>query len=197
MKNACLLFLLMPFGKLLFAQADATLVNFSAQQVEDYVRLSFTVRSGITCLGTQVEHSETGMHFETIGIIPGICGSNVGEETYFFNDTMPSPNRINYYRVNFGNYGVSHSISVSFFDFGNSVVVAPNPVADKATIYFPLSQGEEVQILLFDAVGGLVDSFSGANGIAVLERNQLPPGIYLLRVEYPDRRVYASKILLY
>jgi hypothetical protein len=178
------------------AQQDELLVSFTGQQVETSIQLAFTVRAGITCFGTRVERSEDGLLFETIGIISGVCGSTTVEEQYIFDDTMPSPNKLNYYRVNFGNFGFTNYISVHFTDFGNAIVVAPHPVADEATIYFPFSAGKEVEISLINSAGARVGSMEGTGGKAMFDRQNLPAGVYLLRIEYPDQRIYTSKILL-
>jgi hypothetical protein len=193
------LFLLLVFlvqASWLKAQSEGLVTQLSGQQVDNYVRISFTVSAGITCFGTRVERSEDGLLFETIGIISGVCGSTTVEEQYIFDDTMPSPNKLNYYRVNFGNFGFTNYISVHFTDFGNAIVVAPHPVADEATIYFPFSAGKEVEISLFNSAGARVGSMEGTGGKALFNRQNLPAGVYLLRIEYPDQRIYTSKILL-
>ncbi len=96
------------------AAQTTPLVAFTAQQWGNHVVLSFTLRAGMQCWDVQIQRATDGLPFQTIGIIPGVCGSSSSEETYRFVDSMPVPNATNYYRIDLGWAGLSQSVSVYF-----------------------------------------------------------------------------------
>jgi hypothetical protein len=178
------------------AQQDELLVSFTGQQVETSIQLAFTVRGGVTCLGTQVERSVDSMRYEVIGIIPGVCGSTVSDETYFFEDTAPEPNMFNYYRINFGNLGTSAPIKIKFTDYGNDFVVLPNPSGDIITVGFSNYGSELLRFSLFDLNGILLLDTETRQSTLTIQAADLASGIYLLHVRRMNETLRTVKVFI-
>ncbi len=96
------------------AAQTTPLVAFTAQQWGNHIVLSFTLRAGVQCWDVQIQRATDSLPFQTIGVIPGVCGSSSTEETYHFVDSMPVPNATNYYRIDLGWAGVSQVVAVYF-----------------------------------------------------------------------------------
>ena len=64
------------------------------------------------------------------------------------------------------------------------LIVVPNPALDNCTLYFPNPHNEPVRIYLQDAMGRICRQFDGVRDQSVvLERRQLPAGMYFITVE--------------
>jgi hypothetical protein len=178
----------------LFAQ-DSLLVNFNSGQIENYIRLTFTIHSGVTCQGTAVQRSQDNLHFETIGIMPGICGSSSSDETYMFDDSFPQKNQFNYYRINLGQLGNSHVIKVWYLYYGNEFAVVSDPLGG-ATIFFSNPNHQDLTFSVFTLQGEELQSIQ-TNGDAVsLSRMFFPNRIYFFQVRSAGTILFRGKVIL-
>lgn len=178
----------------LFAQ-DNLLVNFNGRQIDNYIRLTFTVHSGVTCSGTAVERSKDTIHFETIGIMPGVCGSSSSEETYMFDDSFPQKNQFNYYRINLGQLGNSYAIKLRYIDYGNEFAIVSYPSAG-ATIFFSNANHQNLTFSLFNLRGEQLQSIE-TNGDAIsLSRTVFPDRIYFFQVRNEGTILFKGKLIL-
>ena len=193
-------FVLAVTGCLMFAvssaQQDELLVNFTAQQIETSIHLAFTVRGGITCLGTQVERSADSLQYEVVGNIPGVCGNSVSDETYFFEDTAPVPNRFNFYRINVGNLGASYAIKIRFTDYGNDFVVLPDPSGDFITVDFSNYGSELLRFSLFNLNGIMLREAETRQSSLTIQVGDLASGIYLLNIRRMNETLKAVKFFV-
>ncbi|MEO5674474.1 MAG: T9SS type A sorting domain-containing protein [Chitinophagales bacterium] len=189
-----LFFLLMLITQNSSAQNDL-LVNFSGQQIENYIHLSFTVHGGTTCTGTKVERSTDSIHYETVGMIPGICGSSFTDESYTFDDSLPVKNQFSYYRINFNQYGITHSIKVRFVDYGNSFVIAPNPSSGQSTVFFSNPGNQKITFSIFNLQGNLMQSTSTYSDAITVNGRLFPSGIYFLQAENNKTILFTGKII--
>ena len=178
---------------LAFAQSDL-LAHFSGQQIENYIRLDFTVHGGVTCSGTEVQRSTDSVHFETIGMIPGVCGSSTSEVSYTFDDPAPVKNQFNYYRINFGQLGYSKAIKLWYVDYGNEFVVLSNP-GGAVTIFFSNPNHQNLTFSLFNLQGQMLQSLQ-TNGDAISLSSSLFPGlIYFFQVRNELKALFSGKII--
>jgi hypothetical protein len=174
---------------------DNLLVNFTARQIENYVHLNFTVEGGITCLGTKVQRSIDDVHYETIGTIPGICGGTE-DQNYFFDDSFPLKNQLNYYRIDLNQYGISNSVSAQFVDYGDGFVVIQNPATKNFTVLFSNFNNQKIDFTLYNLNGIVLNKVStNSNNITFL-RAAFPSGIYFLEIKNEDQNLSVEKIIL-
>jgi len=188
-----IIFFLLNTGHL-FAQ-DNLLVNFNGWQVDNYIHLTFTVHGGVTCLGTAVQRSTDTIHFETIGTIPGVCGSSNTDENYMFDDTFPEKNQFNYYRINFGQLGNSLAIKLKYVNYGNEFEVISYP-SGEAMVFFSNASHENLTFSLFNLQGQELQHVE-TNGEAIyLSRTVLPSRIYFYQVRNAETILFKGKIFL-
>ncbi|MEO6167307.1 MAG: T9SS type A sorting domain-containing protein [Chitinophagales bacterium] len=177
----------------LFAQSGILKV-FTGFQQGSSIQLSFTIKGGNTCLGTDIQRSADSIQFTTIGSISGICGSNDKDETYTYQDEMPLVNQPNYYRLILGQLGNSEFISVPYLDYNEGILIFPNPVTASTLLYFPNEKNELFAIKIFDA-SGILQSVSSTRGASVsIGTKDLSQGIYLVTVEQEGTILFREKI---
>lgn len=179
----------------LFGQSGI-LKGFTGFQQGTSIQLSFTIKGGNTCLGTDIQRSADSIQFTTIGSIAGICGSNDKDETYTFKDEAPLVNQPNYYRLILGQLGNSEFISVPYLDYSEGLVIFPNPVTESTLVYFANEKNESSTIKIFDA-GGILQ-FSAATNLSFISLggNNLAAGIYLAVLEQEGHIRYSKKIIV-
>lgn len=174
---------------------EPLLVNFTGAQIENYIHLNFTVKAGISCLGTEVQRSPDGIQFETIGIIPGICGGTE-EQDYFFDDSLPLKNQLNYYRIDLKQYGKSNSINVKFIDYGDGFVIAPNPATEIISVFFSNFNNQKITFTIFSLNGSALKSITTNSNAVSISRKNLPSGVYFFQIRNAVQILQTEKIIL-
>ena len=172
------------------------LQEFSGSQIENSIHLSFTISSGITCLGIDIERSVDSINFTRIGTIGGVCGSTSDDITYSFNDTSPLTNQVNYYRLLLGQVGYSTTIRVQYIDYNQGAVVLPNPLTDAANIYFPNVNNQTFHFKLFDSSGRVTLSLQTRDESILLKREKLGAGIYFFVLSGEGGQKYYGKVII-
>ena len=136
------------------AQADSLLGKFSLSESKGQVLISWQMLAGNTCNGIQIYRSVNGTDFSRIGIIVGICGSIFEPVNYFFTDTMPVQNAINYYYLEFGGFGATQVLAIEIVNTGqHGYHLRPHPFQDTGTIYFEDENGQENVLQIYDLLG--------------------------------------------
>ncbi|HYV95325.1 MAG TPA: T9SS type A sorting domain-containing protein [Chitinophagales bacterium] len=171
-----------------FAQSDL-LAHFSGRQIENYIHLDFTVHGGITCSGTEVQRSTDSIHFETIGTIPGVCGSSNFDVSYSFDDSLPVKNQFNYYRINFGQFGYSKVIKLWYVDYGNEFVVVSN------TIFFSNPNHENLTLSIFNLQGQMIQSWQTYGDAVSLDWRVFPSRMYFFQVRNAQKILFSGKFV--
>ena len=165
------------------AQADTLLGKFSLSESNGQVAISWQMLAGNTCNGIQIFRSINGTDFSRIGVIPGICGSVSEPVNYFFTDTMPIQNAINYYYLEFGGFGATQVIAIEIINMGeDGYHLRPHPFQNTGTIYFESSGGQEYILHIYDLNGKeiLVDKTSD-NHFEVITSDFIP-GQYIFTI---------------
>ena len=192
MKKILLFLFTISISVALSAQSDL-LVNFTGQQIENYLSLSFTVKRGITCTGAEVQRSLDDIQYETIITIEGVCGSDSSEQSYFVLDPTAAKNQYNYYRIHMGQLGFSQSIKLWFVDYGNAFAVISNPDGS-ATVYFSNPDHHNLMFSLFNLQGQILQTIQ-TNGDAInLSRELFPSLVYFFRVANEHQALFSGKI---
>ncbi|MEP7127722.1 MAG: T9SS type A sorting domain-containing protein [Chitinophagales bacterium] len=172
------------------------LTQFTGFQQDAIIQLSFTIKGGNTCLGTEIQRSSDSIHFATIGMIAGICGSNDKDETYTFADENPLPNQHNFYRLVLGQLGVTDHIKVFYVNYDNSLLIFPNPVTGSSICYFENDNHELVELHIFDASGILQSSISTRDAAVSLPSNNLSAGTYIVTLTQGEIFRYRQKFIV-
>jgi hypothetical protein len=186
------------FGFQLKAQtADQFLNDFLVVQIDDHVFIRWTIKAGNTCSGTRIEHSSDGIAFRKIGEIPGICGSPDVSVTYDFTDSMPLPNRKNYYRLEMGVLGLSSPAMVEVvFLNEEGYSIQPNPVTGQSKFVFDNDGGEEHEFCLIDTYGRQVMAIITSEASIIIDRQLLAPGTYVFKLIHNGQVKAIGKLMV-
>ena len=176
----CMLLLSVTLG---FSQSDSILADFNVVQNNGKVYLSWVIKEGRTCNGTQIFRSADSFQFIKIGEIVGVCGSSTEPVPYNFTDDNPIKNSVNYYRLELGSYGTSQIVSVEIIDIANDgYQIRPNPASTKTKIYFDNNSKQLHHFSLFDVNGFYCTSLSAKDDFLDYDVTHLPNGIYFFTI---------------
>jgi hypothetical protein len=183
--------------EVLAQEADDFLADFLVTQQDDYVFLRWTIKGGNTCDGTLIKRSFDNTNFDVIGEISGICGSPDLPVTYDFTDSLPGKNRINYYRLELGQYGHTTAKSIEYIilnDEGYSI--QPNPVASRSKIVFDNPDGEKIEFCLIDTQGKMVMNMFTTSNHVWIDRQGIPGGMYVFKLRNEQQVLTKGKIVV-
>ena len=165
---------------------------------ETSVLLSWAVEQEVNFKQFVVEYSTDGIHFSSIGTI----SFDAGKMSYQFTHLSAGP--VNYYRLklvdNDDNFSYSHVLSVRLNNTpAGKIAVYPNPSVNNITIRIQAAATQTGNIQLTDNNGRLITRkqaslVRGQNFISFPEMDQLPAGIYHLRIGM-DGIFYTEKLV--
>lgn len=179
------------FSSIIFAQ-HPLLDRLSLSEYGGKVYISCIIKSGSTCNGIAIFRSVDGIDFQPIGKIIGVCGDINTPVGYDFVDENPIVNKINQYKLELGGYGFTDIISINIIDNGEfGFQVRPNPVSQKATIFFNNDQSEETILNLYNLSGEIILNQKTKNNVFELEVSKLPAGLYFF--ELNQNKAYFKK----
>jgi len=179
------------------AQNVIILDGFVGVPQNGQIQLRWTISAGQTCNGTIIERSTDTLHWEKIGEIPGVCGSSAAPVPYNFIDNSPVNNRVNFYRLELGGQGYSFVVGIPYYDYSeNGFVLIPNPVQDKADLYFSTSETESFKISIFDIAGKLVQEDKGSGGNYQIRVSEKPAGTYLFVIIRQGKKNVSGKFII-
>jgi hypothetical protein len=175
------------------------LLSFSARRnSESEVICEWTTLTETNNDYFEVQRSEDGILFETIGLRNGSGNSTTLLEYNLFDIT--APNNILYYRLKQtdfdGQYSYSKTIVVSPVTQVNSFLLFPNPAS--TDIYITTSQSNTFQYCIYDLAGKkvLCNHGESMNGLAHIPVNTLETGNYMFEIITPEaRQSHLLKIL--
>ncbi len=164
-------------------QGSPFLDFIGAAEQDGKVFLQWVMSSGATCDGIDVYRSTDGEIFERVGRIAGVCGSPDFALGYDFVDESPVLNRINYYRLELGNLGVSEIIAIHVFDFSaKKYQIIPHPVSYRSELYFKNPQIENSTLSIYNLVGNRVYTAEGKASSFPIRGSELASGTYIFTV---------------
>jgi len=183
------------------AQRNSALENFEIFEVYGKVQISATIKTGYSCLGMNFMRTEdTTVLFQSIGSIPGVCGSSTEPLRYDFVDENPPKNKTVYYRVQLGGIGYSEILNIRVIDTGKAAyLVSPNPASGFCNIYFKNESQNRHSLTLINRIGLTVMTVHSAENNFYLNLEGLSPGIYHFRVheENKQRPKFSGKISVF
>jgi hypothetical protein len=199
------------FGNLLNGNnpLPVTLVSFTGKPVNETVVLDWATASEFNNDYFEVQRSEDGLTFETLGKVNGNGTTNVRKD-YQFTDVEPIIG-VNYYRLKQvdtnGAFEYSKVIAVSFSqdDLGGSqILVYPNPARNQDKVNVELkgfAPEREVSIQLIDLTGKVLNvSMSKTNKSGTLRESvnlptQMASGVYNLLIQDGEKS-YSKRIVI-
>jgi hypothetical protein len=175
------------FSLFTFSSATGVVVpvkvsSFSARKQQTNVQLNWTTEQEINSQSFTIERSVDGIKWISLASIAAAGNSQV-KRNYQAIDYHPAKG-INYYRLKEvdmdGRFTVSETRSV-YFDNDVQLVLAPNPVTNKVTIYIP-GNTSSVSIKIFNTQGQLMKTvFSNEETIPV-NITGFARGVYSVKV---------------
>lgn len=173
---------------------NAVLTEFTADQVGEKVLIAFTFSKGNTCNDTQIQRANHSMQFQTIGSIPGVCGSNDKEESYSFVDSFPLYGETNFYRIWLSTLGVSDTIALDVKPASdNGIIVFPNPATDLVGIAFPEIPDAIIQV--HDRLGRAVFSQAAVGRNLEVSLGSWQAGSYFVSLSANGRIVFQDVLI--
>lgn len=150
-----------------------------------------------------IERSGDGMKFSEVGSVVG-KGTTDEDQLYHFEDKFPLNGR-SYYRlrqVDFnGQYSFSEVVSVLYEKRSSDVLLlklSSNYINQGQVIHVELSEmdGANVEWAISDINGKSFLSDKIGGGRFDIETSGMYPGMYILRVETPDKQVKSERIII-
>lgn len=159
-----------------------TWLSFSAKAISDSVVLKWQTANEQNNKQYEVERSEDGVQFSTIGTVAGAVNSNT-VHNYHFTDLHPVKG-VNYYRIKQTdvNGTFSYSATVSVRLSNDQFLLLTNPVHNTLYVQLPDLPTQNSSLKIFDQEGKLVQSNSLQTGASMQKMNvsSLVNGTYIL-----------------
>lgn len=172
--------------------AFVSVFNVEVNAGKAYLR--WTINEGNTCNGIVIQRSNDSVHYEKIGELFGVCGSDDSAQTFLFTDDSPVVNTVNYYKLQFGYQGETAGASV-FVLKTDFLLVTPNPANHLVQFRFRNSKGDNYQLYMRDITGATVASSQTRGELMYADVAALPAGVYFYCVESPAQ-LFTGKILV-
>jgi subtilase family serine protease len=161
------------------------LISFTAQNKTNSVLLNWKTENELNMAGYEVERSDDGIHFNSIGSVPAFNTS--GSHQYSLADLQPLKG-ISYYRLKQADLDrsidYSNIIVINRNSSQNTMTVYPNPVKDRLTIVFA-SGNIQRKMRIVDAKGAVIKTFiveAGATSI-ITDMSAFASGVYIIRFD--------------
>ncbi|HSI91298.1 MAG TPA: T9SS type A sorting domain-containing protein, partial [Adhaeribacter sp.] len=159
------------------------LLCFNARKTGATVQLTWETASEMNSDRFEIERSQDGRTFETIGSVKAAGHSNTVKR-YAFEDKNPNSG-LNYYRLKQadldGSFAYSKVVSVTAVKKEIAVSLYPNPARDVLIVSLP-TNAAETTIQVYNAVGQEVRTLKTNAAAAQLNVVNLPAGIYQVRI---------------
>jgi hypothetical protein len=161
------------------------LTNFTAKKAGTQVQLAWTTSSEVDSRGFEVQRSNDGTAYETLGFVNG-AGNSTLEQNYHFTDAAPKAGK-NYYRLkvvdlnNHSTYSVIRILDMS--KALQDLQLYPNP-ANNAITVVNIKAGNLLTV--FDMHGRSVLTKRAANTQENIQVNHLAAGIYVMQITDND-----------
>ncbi|MDP3929634.1 MAG: T9SS type A sorting domain-containing protein [Bacteroidota bacterium] len=165
-------------------------LDFSAKEEQGKVVLQWSTAQEINNERFEIEQSEDGINFETIGSVKG-KGNSEKISHYSFNQVNPT--KLTHYRIKQIDFDGKFDYS-KLISYDPIMPTKPEIFVSTTSNSIWFSHIETIKsISLYNLKGDLVANYAQINE-AQLALPSLPLGIYLLRVTENDARVWHKKI---
>jgi hypothetical protein len=178
------------------------LIQFTAASSEKAIQLEWESASEQAFLGYEVERSIDGKNFAKIAWLVG-KGNEAKGAAYQYKDEAVKQNIIYYYRLKMldldGTFEYSPMRVASINDKSSVVRIYPNPVVNEMVVEWESKEATNTMLNLYNATGQKVMSKSllPQDGFQkmVLDRSNLPSGVYFLHIQ-SNSSSYTQSVIL-
>lgn len=179
------------------------LVSFSAAQAGNDVQLRWATVQENNSSHFSIERSVNAGDWSAIGMITARGNTNVRTD-YAFTDINPARTTL-FYRLRQvdldGNFKYSSAARISNRDMAAELVTYPNPFNTRVNISLRSAETQKVTSTITDATGRTVQAdinqlSKGNNSYSMVVSQQLPAGIYWLRITVELKNVIGQACLL-
>lgn len=177
------------------------LLEFNAEAVDERkVALTWTTVNEINNDYFEIERSQDGVSFNTIGWVDGAGNSNI---TLHYNDYDENPyNGVSYYRLKQtdfdGTYTYSEIRTVIFDDL-SFVNLYPNPAEDELQFTVMVSDDADLHVHIVDVTGRLILEqnhwIESGESTITLDVSNLASGMYTIRVNTNDENHLSKEFI--
>lgn len=187
---------LLPFSG--FAQRIAGL-NLVAS--EAFVGVRFTITKGSSCNGYSIYHSLDSVNFKVIYDYAGVCGSSASDDQKSYTHTSPTPNRVNYYKVDLWPVETSRIVGILIpAETESGILLYPNPISgknDQLTLKLPGASSPNIGGLICDQFGKTLQplNLQVQNNQTSFETAHLQSGVYTVKL-MDGQQTYVSKFVI-
>lgn len=177
---------------------SVTLDQFSGIKQKNEIRLRWTTAKEINHKFFEIEKSNDGQTFSTIGTVSGKGNSDI-YQLYSFVDFLPFKGE-NYYRLKMisetGSYTYSSIILVNFDEASNSFLLFPNPADERLIVEFSEYINSTVIIKVTDLLGKtiIIDTKKIRGKQLAINIQQLIKGDYILQIEMNTKQ-YVKRFM--
>ena len=165
-------------------------LSTSAQRENDHVVVAWSVASQINNQRFEIQRSLDGIHFETVGIVPG-AGTNKSYSAYDFLDFTNEKGKLYYRIVQYDFDGLSSNsgiVSVEPLKLMHEFALYPNPTNGQFTLTLLSSEQESGQMVIRvynsigqEVYGAALQATILSTGLTV-DLSSLSQGAYLVKV---------------
>jgi hypothetical protein len=178
--------------------------NFTGLLKDEDVILNWNTLSELNNDHFDVQRSNDGSHFTSIGTVPGMGTTNIPHQYTFTDNIKEITSPSVYYRLNQvnldGSSAFSKIIEVKLISGDITVQnVYPNPFVDRVQLQMNFNQGGVATVHLYDPNGTEVYHSqkmvsNGTNSMTLNNLANLPRGLYIIEVTVGNS-VYRDKLL--
>ena len=177
MKKSIYILIFTFFHYWLVAQGTPPVKNFVADNLQNQVRVSWTIsQSTFTCLGVQLQHSLDSI-FAGFTVLQtyGSCGNPSSDENYEFFHTGPDFSKKNYYRLFLPPSTYGPLATVDFTTGKDGYKLYPNPIQFQSRLEFVNEDNNRFIIEIADVTGVLLYRFENVtNNYFLLNNSDFP-----------------------
>ena len=164
------------------------LIYFQGNQNNEATKLQWNVAQNESTDHFEVEKSNNGKDFITIGLISG--NNRTGSENYSFSESIDAKDKV-FYRLKIidKNEKAEYSRVLTFQKKAASagLTVINNPATDKLTIAFHALAEQKISLKVYDMMGKvrmqqLVNSYRGTNQVSLRLPNSFTSGTYVIEM---------------
>lgn len=176
-----------------------TLVYFRAAEQKGLVALQWNTASESSNSGFRIEHSATGMVWESVGFVKG-AGTTQEQQSYSFTHSGFSDG-INYYRlkqIDFdGAFEYSGIVSIKMKLENKGFIVSPNPASGNGSLLLKFLSPAQGSLIIYNQLGEKVYQVpirKEQKGLEIVLPN-LPSGIYTLELKAGRERFVEQVVV--
>ena len=183
-----------------------TLIDFYAKEQNGMVELNWATSNEINNSHFEIERSTDGANFSAIGNMQSVNINSLTVQQYSFTDNhLPESANTIYYRLKLvdadGQFTYSNTLLVKATGLKENIFVYPTPAADFINIVFVSVVKSDYNVELINAIGRIVYIGEYKNvqsgQVLELERNGLPPGVYILKVVQHSNESFITRRIIF